>query len=59
MYVDLMPCADCARGIIQSGIKEVVVSQDRMQVYSNSAYREQHAIAEAMLTEARVRLRLA
>jgi hypothetical protein len=30
-----------------------------MQVYSNSAYREQHAIAEAMLTEARVRLRLA
>jgi dCMP deaminase len=59
MYVDLMPCADCARGIIQSGIKEVVVSQDRMQVYSNSAYREQHAVAEVLLKEAGVRLRMA
>jgi dCMP deaminase len=59
MYVELMPCADCARGIIQSGIKEVVVSQDRMQGYANSAYREQHVIATALLTEAGVRLRAA
>jgi deoxycytidylate deaminase len=59
MYVDLMRCADCARGIIQSGIKEVVVSQDRMQAYSNSVYRERHFVAEALCTEARVKLRMA
>jgi len=54
-----MPCADCARGIIQAGIKEVVVSRDRMQAYSNSAYREQHIIAEALFREAGVKLRMA
>jgi len=59
MYVELMPCADCARGIIQSGIKEVVVSKDKMQAYSNSVYREQHVIAEALFKEAEVRLRMA
>ena len=58
MYVELMPCADCARGIIQSGIKEVVVSQDRMQAYSNSAYREQHIIAETLFKEAGIRVRM-
>jgi deoxycytidylate deaminase len=59
MYVELMPCADCARGIIQSGIKEVVVSQDRMRDYSSSVYREQHAIAEVLFKEAGVHLRMA
>jgi dCMP deaminase len=59
MYVEVMPCVDCARGIIQSDIKEVVVSQDRMQAYSNSAYREQHIIAEVLFTEAGVSLRMA
>ena len=59
MYVDLMRCADCARGIIQSDIKQVVVSHDRMRDYSNSVYREQHAIAEVLFKEAGVRLRMA
>jgi deoxycytidylate deaminase len=59
MYVDLMPCADCARGIIQSGIKEVVVSRYRMQGYSNSVYREQQIAAEVLLSEAGVKLRMA
>jgi dCMP deaminase len=57
MYVDLMPCIDCARGIIQSGIREVVVSKDRMQAYSNLSYREQHVVAASMLKEAGVKLR--
>jgi dCMP deaminase len=59
MYVNLMPCADCARGIIQSGIQEVVVSRERMQSYSNSAYREQHIVAEELLGEGGVKLRIA
>jgi dCMP deaminase len=59
MYVELMPCVDCARGIIQSDIKQVVVSRDRMRDYSNSVYREQHAIAEVLFKEAGVHLRMA
>ena len=58
MYVELMPCVDCARGIIQSDIKEVVVSRDRMRDYSNSVYREQHIVAEALLREAGVSVRM-
>jgi len=58
MYVELMPCVDCARGIIQSDIKEVVVSQERMRDYSNSVYREQHIFAEALLREAGVSVRM-
>lgn len=45
MYVDLTPCVDCARGIIQAGLWEVVVSKKRMQAYSSPTYREQHLIA--------------
>ena len=57
MYVELMPCAECARAIIQSGIRHVVISQDRMRVYSNPAHAEGQAIAKTMLTEARIVLR--
>ncbi len=59
MYVELMPCVDCARGIIQSDIKQVVVSRDRMRDYSNLIYREQHAISEVLFKEAGVQLRMA
>jgi deoxycytidylate deaminase len=59
MYVDLTPCVDCARGIIQAGLREVVVSKERMQAYSSPTYREQHLIAAALLKEAGVVLRTA
>jgi len=59
IYVELMPCIDCARGIIQAGLWEVVVSKDRMQGYSGSTYREQHLIAGSLLREAGVILRTA
>lgn len=59
MYVDLTPCVDCARGIIQAGLREVVVSKERMQAYSSQTYREQHLIAASLLKEAGVVLRTA
>jgi dCMP deaminase len=59
MYVELMPCVDCARGIIQAGLWEVVVSKDRMQGYSSPTYREQHLVAASLLKEAGVILRTA
>jgi dCMP deaminase len=59
MYVDLTPCVDCARGIIQAGLWEVVVSKERMQGYSSPTYREQHVLAASLLKEAGVVLRTA
>ena len=59
MYVELMPCVDCARAIIQAGISEVIVSADRMLGYESDKYTEQHAVAELMLGEAGVLLRRA
>ena len=46
--VELMPCIECARAIIQAGITEVIVSADRMSRYVSDKYSEQHAIAELM-----------
>jgi dCMP deaminase len=57
MYVDLMPCVECARAIIQAGISEVIVSADRMSRYESDKYSEQHALAELMLKEAGVSVR--
>jgi dCMP deaminase len=59
MYVELMPCIECARAIIQAGISEVIVSADRMSHYEGDKYIEQHAIAQLMLKEAGVSVRLA
>ena len=30
LYVEIMPCMDCARAIVQAGITEVVISAERM-----------------------------
>ena len=57
IYVELMPCVECARAIIQAGISEVVVSADRMLRYESDKYSEQHALAELMLKEAGVSVR--
>ena len=59
MYVELMPCVECARAIIQAGIAEVVVSSVRMSAYRSDRYGSQHAMAEGMMREAGVRVRLA
>ena len=35
LYVEIMPCMDCARAIVQAGIVEVVISAERMRQYSS------------------------
>ena len=57
IYVELMPCVECARTIIQAGISEVVVSADRMSRYESDKYSTQHVLAETMLREAGVSVR--
>ena len=59
IYVELMPCIECARAIIQAGISEVIVSEDRMSRYQSDKHSEQHVLAELMLREAGVSVRRA
>jgi len=40
LYTNALPCADCARGIIQSGIKEVYIHQQFNEL-CNTTQREQ------------------
>ena len=58
MYVTGIPCADCARGIIQSGIKEVIVdnSLDEIAGY-DEMWKESIEATLIMFQEAGVSLR--
>jgi len=57
MFVDLTPCVDCARAIIQAGVVEVAINHDRTIEYSGERYLIEHSIALEMLAEAGVAVR--
>jgi dCMP deaminase len=57
IYVEIMPCMDCARAIVQAGIREVVVSDERMKQYSSDYYNEHFGMVEVLFSEAGVRVR--
>ncbi|MDX1979035.1 MAG: deaminase [Bryobacteraceae bacterium] len=57
LYVEIMPCMDCARAIVQAGIIEVVVSATRMAEYSSDYYDTHFRKVETLFSEARVRWR--
>jgi dCMP deaminase len=57
IYIELMPCMDCARAIVQSGIREVVVSRQRMSQYSSEYYDEHFGMVEVLFQEAGVKAR--
>ncbi len=57
IYIELMPCMDCARAIVQSGIREVVVSHERMSQYSSEYYDEHFGMVEVLFQEAGVKVR--
>jgi len=58
IYCNYFPCPDCARGIIQSGIKQVVYQHEDPNSGKTSD-RWQHAkqVSKTMLSEARIRVR--
>lgn len=58
LYVEIMPCMDCARAIVQAGIREVVVSAHRMAQYSSAYYDEHFGDSITLFTEAGVIVRL-
>jgi dCMP deaminase len=57
IYIEIMPCMDCARAIVQAGIREVVVSRARMGEYSSDQYDEHFRQVETLFEEAGVRVR--
>jgi dCMP deaminase len=57
LYVELMPCMDCARAIVQAGIVEVAISANRMRQYSSDYYNEHFGMVEVLFGEAGVRVR--
>ena len=59
IYVEIMPCMDCARAIVQAGIGEVVVSAERMKGYSSDYYNEHFGMVEVLFSEAKVTVRQA
>ena len=59
IFVELTPCIDCARAIIQSGIAQVVINSERDSDYSSDRYSREHPVALAMLAEAGVSVRFA
>lgn len=59
LAVELVPCIECARAIIQAGIAQVVVNQQRCTEYLGTKYSEEHSVALAMLAEAGVPVRFA
>lgn len=57
IYVEIMPCMDCARAIVQAGIREVVISAERMKQYSSDYYNEHFGMVEVLFSEAGVKVR--
>jgi len=57
MFVELTPCVDCARAIIQAGVVVVVINHDRASEYCGERYSGEHSLALEMLAEARITVR--
>jgi dCMP deaminase len=57
VYVEIMPCMDCARAIVQAGIAQVVISAARMAEYSSDYYDEHFGMVEVLFAEAGVGIR--
>jgi dCMP deaminase len=61
IYVPWWPCADCARGIIQSGISEVVLDGDSPEFNDEALkarWKDQHDVSKIMFEESGVMVRV-
>ena len=57
-YVEVMPCMDCARAIVQAGISKVVVDSDRMREYRSEFYGPQFERVPTLFSEGSVEVKL-
>ena len=51
IYVDLFPCNECAKSIIQAGIKEVVYMSDE------DIHKDSYKVSRTMLNDAEIKIR--
>ena len=56
IYVEVTPCMDCARAIVQAGIARVIVDADRMQRYSSKRYDEEFKKVKVLFKEAGIKM---
>jgi len=56
IYVELTPCMDCARAIVQAGIARVIVDGDRMRQYSSKRYDAEFKKVKVLFREAKIRM---
>ena len=54
----MMPCMDCARAIVQAGIVQVVLDEERVEKYSSAQYNPHFALVHELFQEAGVTVRL-
>jgi dCMP deaminase len=57
LYAELTPCMDCARAIVQAGIVEVVLNEERVKKYSSEQYNPHFALVDELFGEAGVKMR--
>jgi dCMP deaminase len=57
LYVEIMPCMDCARAIVQAGITKVTISAERMAQYSSEYYNLHFGLVETLFGEAGVHVK--
>lgn len=60
LYVPWIPCTDCARGIVQTGISEVIIHQNGQDFYdknTNGKWVESYKKTTTMFQEAGVKMR--
>jgi dCMP deaminase len=61
IYMDFLPCTDCARALINVGIIEIIIAGDTYETKKKAwetRWKEQMAHAKIMLREAGVKVRL-
>jgi len=58
LYCELTPCMDCARAIVQAGIVQVVLDEERVEKYSSAQYNPHFALVHELFQEAGVTVRL-
>jgi dCMP deaminase len=59
IYVDWYPCSDCCRGIIQVGIKQIIIdarNYEEKEKYWNERWKDQMEVTKRMCYESRVEI---
>jgi len=59
IYIDRHPCTDCCRGIIQSGIKEIIIDERNKEIKKDfyERWKEDIEITKIMCNEAKINIR--